>query len=159
MWEYAVIFFILAVVGYLIFHPLLRPRVLAGLTPPSKEIQEKLLEKQKEDVYAAIKEMDFDFGMGKISEQDYQELRDEYKSKAVDILKELDTEDRGDDLDAAIELEVQQLRKQIGIKEEQSARETSEQINFCPKCGGKVDPNDNFCRGCGMKLAFGKGRT
>ena len=58
----------------------------------------------------ANKEMDFDFEMGKISEEDNQELKSEYKAKAVEILKRLDTVDGKDNINAAIEKEVQQLR-------------------------------------------------
>jgi len=25
-------------------------------------------------------------------------------------------------------------------------------VNFCPKCGGKVKPDDKFCQNCGMAL-------
>lgn len=55
--------------------------------------QEHLLENlvsQKEHTYAAIKELDFDYNMGKLSEEDYQELKKQYKQKAVDILKQID---------------------------------------------------------------------
>ncbi len=44
----------------------------------------------KETTYAAIKELDFDYHMGKLSEQDYKELRAKYEKKAIGILKELE---------------------------------------------------------------------
>jgi hypothetical protein len=148
MWEYTVILLILVVVGYWIFHPLFRPKPIEGLSPHRREDREKALRQRKEDVYAAIKEMDFDFEMGKMSEEDYLELKSQYKAKALEILKELDTVDGGEDIDAAIERDVQRLRE----KKRKGGKETVRQINFCPHCGRKVAPKNNFCQGCGMKL-------
>ena len=45
---------------------------------------------RKETVYAAIKEIEFDYQMGKLSEEDFQQLRQQYKDEAVSILKQLD---------------------------------------------------------------------
>jgi len=148
MWEYTVISLILVIVGYWIFHPLFRPKPTEGLSPQMREDREKALQQRKEDVYAAIKEMDFDFEMGKISEEDYRELKSQYKGKALKILKELDGVDGGEDIDAAIERDVHRLRK----KKRKGGKETVRQINFCPHCGKKVAPKNNFCQGCGMKL-------
>ncbi len=148
MWEYTVILLILVIVGYWIFHPLFRPKPIEGLSPQMREDRGKALRQRKEDVYAAIKEMDFDFEMGKISEEDYRELKSQYKAKALEILKELDTVDGGEDIDAAIEREVQKLRE----KKRKGGKETVRQINFCPHCGKKVAPKNNFCQGCGMIL-------
>lgn len=155
MFEYVVILCILVVVGYLIFQPLLRQRDTGSLSSQSREIKGMELEKQKEDVYAAIKEMDFDFGMGKISEEDYQELRSQYKAKALEIMKEADRVDKKDDTDAAIEREVQRLReKKAPKKKKGDKKETGVQINFCPHCGTKVGQSHKFCKGCGKSLSL-----
>ncbi|MEE9610484.1 MAG: zinc-ribbon domain-containing protein [Desulfatiglandales bacterium] len=155
MFEYVVILCILVVVGYLIFQPLLRQRDTESISSQSREIKGMELEKQKEDVYAAIKEMDFDFGMGKISEEDYQELRSQYKAKALEIMKEADRVDKKDDMDAAIEREVQRLReKKAPKKKKGDKKETGVQINFCPHCGTKVGQSHKFCKGCGKSLSL-----
>ncbi len=155
MFEYVVILCILVVVGYLIFQPLLRQRDTESISSQSREIKGMELEKQKEDVYAAIKEMDFDFGMGKISEEDYQELRSQYKAKALEIMKEADRVDKKDDMDAAIEREVQRLReKKAPKKKKEDKKETGVQINFCPHCGTKVGQSHKFCKGCGKSLSL-----
>lgn len=160
MWEYIAILLILAVVGYLLFEPLLRPHRLKGPSPRAERLREKELQKRKEDIYAAIKEMDFDLGMGKISREDYEDLRSEYKSRAVQILKELDTADEASELETAIEKEVEQLRKKSKPRKRGggTAKTTPGAILFCSQCGGKADSNDNFCRDCGAKLRHGRGR-
>jgi hypothetical protein len=156
MWEYAAIIFIIAIVGYLVLQPLLRPKGLESHSSERLAIKEETLKKSKEDVYAAIKEMDMDFGMGKISEEDYQDLKSRYKSKALHILKELDGVERGEDVDAVIEGEVRQLRRKTETESESAnGKESEGQINFCPECGKRVAPKDNFCKGCGKKLREG----
>ncbi len=47
-------------------------------------------EKQKTDAYAAIKEAEFDLQMGKLTQEDYQLLRDKYEARALDALARLD---------------------------------------------------------------------
>ncbi|MDW7674722.1 MAG: hypothetical protein SCK28_09320 [Bacillota bacterium] len=48
---------------------------------------EDKLEKRKEAVFSTLNEIEFDFRTNKLSEEDYQELQQKYKSQAVAILK------------------------------------------------------------------------
>lgn len=45
---------------------------------------------QKQETYQAIKELEFDRAMGKISSEDFQELNQVYKAQAASILQALD---------------------------------------------------------------------
>jgi hypothetical protein len=47
-------------------------------------------EKQKTDAYAAIKEAEFDRQMGKLTDEDYQMVRDKYEARALEALAQLD---------------------------------------------------------------------
>lgn len=47
-------------------------------------------EKQKAEAYAAIKEVEFDRQMGKLSDEDYRLLRDRYERQALEALAQLD---------------------------------------------------------------------
>jgi ribosomal protein L32 len=154
MWEYGAMLGILIVVGYWVFHPLFRPSPLASVSPPEGGDRDKILQRSKEDVYAAIKEMDFDREMGKISDEDYRELRAQYAAKAVAILRESErTKAAETDVESAIEKEVQRLRgKETGKRKTKKSQGSAHQINFCPQCGKKVAPRDRFCQGCGMNL-------
>lgn len=165
---------ITAVLGFWVFRPLLQPRPLESLSSQGERGRERVLEQAKADVYEAIKEMEFDYGMGKISEDDYQELKSQYTAKAVEILKEVDSVKEGEnDIDVAIEREVQQLREKQGeddiglavegevlkargkkrsIGERKQGEETVWKVNFCPQCGRKVAPKNKFCQGCGVRL-------
>ena len=48
-------------------------------------------EKQKTEAYSAIKEADFDLQMGKLTQEDYQSLREKYEARALEALAHLDT--------------------------------------------------------------------
>ncbi len=45
---------------------------------------------QKEVAYATLKDLDFDFKTGKLSEEDYQELKSRYEEEALSILEKID---------------------------------------------------------------------
>lgn len=45
---------------------------------------------QKEVAYATLKDLDFDFRTGKLSEEDYQELKACYREEALNILEKID---------------------------------------------------------------------
>lgn len=89
------------------------------------------LETRKSEIYAAIKDIEFDYQMGKLSEEDYRELRNQYRSQAVALLKEIDA--------------VSDIRPQ------QSSRGT--RVKFCSQCGTPVGKDDQFCADCGASLA------
>ena len=53
----------------------------------------KKLEKmvtEKESFYQAIKDVEFEYAEGKLTEKDFHELRDYYKEKAIQTLKSID---------------------------------------------------------------------
>lgn len=45
---------------------------------------------QKEVAYATLKDLDFDFKTGKLSDEDYQELKTQYEKEAIAILEKID---------------------------------------------------------------------
>ena len=91
------------------------------------------LERQKLDAYAAIKEAEFDYRMGKLTEADYTALRDKYSAQALEAI-------------AAIEA----TQAAPAATATESRRHT--RIAFCPTCGRGVPPRSNFCAACGRAL-------
>ncbi|MGH7901254.1 MAG: hypothetical protein ACRENZ_05895, partial [Thermodesulfobacteriota bacterium] len=59
-------------------------------------IQGKLIQRlnalnnEKESLYNALKDIEFDYELGKLSKSDFEGLNLSYKSKAISILKEID---------------------------------------------------------------------
>lgn len=48
------------------------------------------LKDEKASIILALKELDFDYETGKLSKQDYKELRDKYESRAIEVMKVLE---------------------------------------------------------------------
>jgi len=55
---------------------------------PQEQLQELMAE--KETVYAAIQELDFDFKSGKLSVEDHRGLRERHEERAAALLKAID---------------------------------------------------------------------
>ena len=69
--------------------PLLRPRA-ESVGAPTTDPERYRLEKEKELAYSAIKEADFDFEMGKLSNEDQATLREKYEGRALAALAALE---------------------------------------------------------------------
>lgn len=103
---------------------------------------------QRDATYAAIKDLENDHAMGKLSDSDYRSLRVKYEIKAAAILQELDNLNgskangrSGAASDEMIEREVVRLRR------------ASTNVSLaCPKCGTPHAADDVFCAKCGTSL-------
>jgi len=110
-------------VGY-VFYPLFRPpgRGLASL--PGGDAQLADLLNERDAVLQALRDLDFDYRMGRLSDQDYQVLRARYAARGVTILQDLDAAaglaGKKGALEESIEAEVRRLR-------ERPAREPGEE--------------------------------
>ena len=58
--------------------------------PAEPDSQATRWKKQKADAYAALKEAEFDLQMGKLTDADYQLLREKYEARALEALAQLD---------------------------------------------------------------------
>jgi len=63
-------------------------RVAPADEQASLDLQELMAE--KETVYAAIQELDFDFQSGKLSVEDHRSLRERHEERAAAVLKAID---------------------------------------------------------------------
>ena len=61
-----------------------------NIEPEPEESEAARWEKQKADAYSAIKEAEFDRQMGKLTDEDYQMLREKYETRALEALARLD---------------------------------------------------------------------
>ncbi len=121
-----------------ITYPFLRNRSV--LSTAGAVADDKLLElrSRRDTTYSMLKELEFDFQSGILTEEDYQDLEARYKGKAFSILREIDILAKGDDIEDIIERQVMALRRS---KE-----------RFCPQCGAKRGQDDRFCSQCGANL-------
>jgi len=101
---------------------------------------------QKEMLYVAMRDLDFDFQTGKVDQKDYGELRRQLEKEAVDILRQLDAVDPRTVFDNELERQVIGLRRHHTSTARDSGAET------CPSCGTPLESDDNFCPSCGQAL-------
>ena len=140
----AVMIVLIVGAGYWIVSPLLRAVRPDDASDSNRDEELQQLEIRKEGTLATIKELEFDLNMGKISDEDYEELKEQYTNDAVGYIKEIDdlkagTQKPAKNNDKELEQEIRSHRKQPGL--------------FCTECGTPVTSDDKFCAKCGESLA------
>ncbi|HVU52846.1 MAG TPA: zinc ribbon domain-containing protein [Polyangia bacterium] len=105
------------------------------------------LEREKQLVLKAIKEIELDYQMRKIAEADYKDLVERYRGRALRIMSELEA---GDNFRPLIERE---LRDRVALAESKPAAAAPAAAGVCQSCGTQNDEDAQFCKKCGAKVA------
>lgn len=168
--ELSAIFFSLAVlilVGIYLYAPFMERRA-RRVTEEEHELSALMAERDR--VINALQELDFDFKLGKIPEDDYPVQRSALLQKGADILRKIDTlapqatsaQDtevrleraiaarRADAALAKVEVSDDDLESMISSRRR---NRTNKSAGFCPKCGKPVMVTDRFCPSCGKSLS------
>ena len=92
----------------------------------------------------ALRELNFDHRMGKISDEDFAVFELNLKQHAAETLRALDEWEAQteDDLDQSLEREIAARRSQL-----------ISGARACPSCGRPAADDDKFCAICGAALA------
>lgn len=113
------------------------------------------LEREKALVLRSLKELEFDFAMGKMSQADFDEMGGRLRRRAVGLMRQLDA---GGGYREQIQKEVaQRLGGPLadgGDKPFLSAEASGAKaagLSAC-ECGTINDPDARFCKSCGSKL-------
>ncbi|MAF85182.1 MAG: c-type cytochrome biogenesis protein CcmI [Dehalococcoidales bacterium] len=120
-------------------YPLLKRR-----TPSANSVEDEKLQEvyaKRDTTYSMLKELEFDFQSGILTEEDYRNLEAKYKGKAISILKDINNLKKGSDVEEEIEKKILELRRGEG--------------RFCPQCGAGYLDDDRFCSRCGTSLSQG----
>jgi hypothetical protein len=142
----------------------------------------KELEREKQSLLKALKELEFDHEMRKISDVDYQEIGGNYRARAVRVLKQLDQTGKDVDYRVLVERDVaarlkakSEAKAEAGgepeaqgeakpeakadakadAKSEAKPEPKPEKVDdkpACPTCGTANDLDAEFCKKCGKKL-------
>ncbi len=137
------IFCLLLLVGLIFYvgYPLVGATALYGL----QEGEHQRLVERREQLLAAIKEIEFDQAMGKLPEGEYQRFRQQFEAEAMGVLHQLDQlkgaarQSRGGSLTARVEKDILALRQKDRA--------------HCSSCGAQRQPADRFCSRCGNRFA------
>ena len=100
--------------------------------------------RDKRILLKAIKELEFDHAMGKLSDADFRDLPARYRARAVAVLRRLD--EGAVTYRALIDREVQ---RRLGAA---PAAAPGADARVCPSCGLKNDDDAAFCKSCGTRL-------
>ena len=176
-----IILALLVLVVLFVGRPLFEKQISPGSEQAEKQehdLSAQLAERDR--ILNALRELDFDYALGKIPAEDYPAQRAQLVQDGVDVLRKLDElQDAAGqaDLDARIEAEVARRRADlarqpslavpagaaglvaVGADDDlevilaQRRRQRQERAaGFCPQCGGPVQISDRFCPKCGATL-------
>jgi hypothetical protein len=105
---------------------LIAPLLGGDLGTESAEPDEPPSVRERESIYAAIRDLEHDHETGKIAEADYASMRDELRGRALALLR----------------------REREGAADAERKRAPR-----CPACAADVGAADRFCSRCGQALA------
>ncbi len=89
----------------------------------------------RNSIFDAIRDLEFDHATGKLSDEDYRQMRARYDLRAAEILQKMDA----------------LTAQQTGLKKRSQKAGASK--GSCPQCRAHVEPGDRFCPTCGARLA------
>jgi hypothetical protein len=157
---------ILILVGVYLYMPFLERR---ARRVTEEEYATSTLLAERERIVTSLQELEFDYGLGKVPEEDYPTQRANLLQKGADVLRKLDElapVKAQNDKDARIERALATRRKNGSSQQGQLTDDDVESMiasrrkgrkaksaGFCPKCGKPVMVSDKFCPSCGKVLA------
>ncbi len=114
---------------------------------------------RKAVLYSNIKDLEFEYKMGRLSDADFQRLDAGYKNEAAVILQKLDQLGAEKNLDETIEKDVAERKaKLVPAKSGAPKAATLTKIAVaqkeqrCPSCGAEIIAGKKFCADCGHRL-------
>ena len=133
-------------------------RMLAPLVAPHADLDRQPLsertrldlEREKALTLRSIKELEFDRAMGKVSPQDFEQMADRLRARALGVMTQLDAGAR-----VYRELIEKELAARTGSKpvvEVPVPRGPDLQVGHQCACGTVNDSDARFCKSCGAKL-------
>lgn len=175
--ELTAIFFSLAVlilVGMFLYAPFIEQRA-RGVTEEEHELSALMAERDR--VINSLQELDFDFKLGKIPEEEYPTQRASLLQRGANILREIDSltvsspngrasGSQEQDTEARLEKAIAARRADGSAAQSELSDDDLESMissrrkgrkdrsaGFCPKCGKPVMVTDRFCPSCGKSLS------
>lgn len=119
----ALVIAVILIVGY----PLVNPSRYRGESiPAGASTRYDDLYGERENVFEALRDLQFEYATGKLSTADYEQLKARYEVQAAGILEKIDA--------------VQPRAKNTGGS------------RSCPRCHAVMSVQDKFCTKCGAKL-------
>jgi len=129
----------LLVIGALVFTLGVRPK---DLPPPEPESPTRHLEERKVVIYENLRDLQFEYRVGKLSDQDYQQTKQDLQKELTAVLAEIDA------LTAAPPPSARAAAAPAPAPKKKTAAGST-----CPHCGAKFATALKFCGECGKPMA------
>ncbi len=131
-------------VGLLALFVVLRPLIWppSAADPVYEPVDQE--ETPKGVALLALKEIEFDREIGKLSDEDYRFLKEKYTAEAIEALRVEEGAKAPDDVEALIAHRVRALRS--------AAATAPPGAPVCATCGPRPEPDATFCSSCGGRL-------
>jgi len=118
------------------------------------------LQAERDRVLDSIQEIDMDYSMGKVPEEDYQRQRQALALEGAEILRKidelqlpLDVEPRGKTPEMELEAAIARLRGKNPPPSSPTVESSSDSAaGACSECGQAILRGDHFCANCGAAL-------
>jgi hypothetical protein len=110
------------------------------------------LEREKALTLRSIKELEFDFAMGKVAKSDFDEVSARLRNRALGLMRQLDA---GGGYREQITEEVKKRLEGEGFSPRHStngAVAAARALGVCVACDTLNDEDAKFCKNCGAKL-------
>jgi len=157
---------ILILVGVFLYAPFLERRA-RRVTEEEHETSSLLAERER--IVNSLQELESDYQLGKVPEEDYPTQRTNLLQRGADILRKLDElapVKAQNDKDAHVERALAARRRNGSSQQGELTDDDVESMiasrrkgrksksaGFCPKCGKPVMASDKFCPSCGKTLS------
>lgn len=132
--EFVLVLVALVIGGFVVWPALAGPR--SHWVFSEEDTPEGRLAVRKEVLMGNLADLDFEFAMGKLSEEDYRSIRESLKRQAMRVMEQIEV---------------------LGQSQvaEGGGRATKAQTApaFCASCGGGLPPRAAFCPHCGTQVA------
>jgi len=137
---------VLLVVGAIVFTLFVRAQDLPEAPPVSPTAH---LEQRKAQIYENLRDLNFEFRVGKLSDADYQKTKLDLQRELAKVLSEIDA------IQAAQPKPVQPKPAQPPAKAAAATAEAkaSSNGNLCKHCGARFPQPMKFCGECGEAMA------
>jgi hypothetical protein len=132
-----------AVCFYRMLAPLVAPHADLELEPLSERLRADL-EREKALTLRSIKELEFDRAMGKLSQQDFDQMGGRLRARAIGIMKQLEA--GSTNYRAQVEKD---LAARVGAR---GVKPATPSAPVTCACGTSNDHDARFCKSCGGKL-------
>jgi hypothetical protein len=130
--------------------PLLRPEQAAKPEAAQAPVRLRELEREKQLVLKAIREIEHDYQMRRINDDDYKTLSERYRSRALRLMRDIDA---GGDFGSLID---QELKSRLAAMEAAGTAVVPPGQRVCAACALANDADASFCKKCGKAMAEAK---